>query len=231
MPGRPVQPRERILARIRGALGVTEDDAERRVTVQRRLSAPPSGTIPERSRQSSSALVAQFCERLEQQATVVKRVPDPADLPATIAEILKGANLPARLRSGADPFLAGLPWAKAPSLEIASGRAEPGDAVGLAKAWAGLAETGTLVLLSGPDNPTTLNFLPDTQIVVIEAKDIAGPFERIWTEARRRFGDRSLPSTVNLVSGPSRTADIEQTMILGAHGPRTLVVLVTGEPS
>jgi len=95
-------------------------------------------------------------------------------------------------------------------------------------AFGGVAETGTLVLTSGQDNPTSLNFLPDNHIVVIEAKDIAGDYESIWPRLREKFGDGLMPRAVNLITGPSRSADIEQTLILGAHGPRRLHVILVG---
>ena len=74
-----------------------------------------------------------------------------------------------------------MPWAP---LEIATGRAEATDEVAIAKAFAGVAETGTLVLTSGADNPTTLNFLPETQIVVIRAGDVVGGYEQAWDRLR-----------------------------------------------
>jgi L-lactate dehydrogenase complex protein LldG len=96
-------------------------------------------------------------------------------------------------------------------------------------AFGGVAETGTLIVASGPDNPTTLNFLPDTHIVVIDAKDIAGDYETVWQRVRETFGD-ALPRAINMITGPSRSADIGQILILGAHGPRRLHVLVVGGP-
>ena len=84
------------------------------------------------------------------------------------------------------------------------------------------------MLLSGPDNPTTLNFLPDTHIVVVDADDIAGDYETVWQRIRALYGTGKLPRTVNMITGPSRSADIEQTLILGAHGPRALHILVVG---
>ena len=97
-------------------------------------------------------------------------------------------------------------------------------------AFAGVAETGTLVMASGTDNPTTLNFLPDTHVVVLNAKDIAGDYESVWARVRNSFGIDALPRTINLITGPSRSADIAQILILGAHGPRRLHVLVIGNP-
>ena len=80
------------------------------------------------------------------------------------------------------------------------------------------------MLLSGPDHPTTLNFLPDTHIVVLRASQVVGPYEDAW--ARLRAAATAMPRTVNFVTGPSRTADIEQTIQLGAHGPRRLHIVL-----
>jgi L-lactate dehydrogenase complex protein LldG len=88
-----------------------------------------------------------------------------------------------------------------------------------------VAETGTLILTSGPDNPTTLNFLPENHIVILFADDIAGNYEDVWDRLRRMNGS-NLPRTVNMITGPSRTGDIEQTIELGAHGPRRLHIMI-----
>ena len=116
-------------------------------------------------------------------------------------------------------------------LELSSGIASGDDAVGLSRAFGGVAETGTLVFLSGPDNPTTVNFLPPTHIAVVAASDIAGNYEQVWARIRAASpeiepGKSTLPRTVNWVTGPSRTADIEQTLLLGAHGPQRLHIIV-----
>jgi L-lactate dehydrogenase complex protein LldG len=134
---------------------------------------------------------------------------------------------------GADPLLAALPWERAGTLEVSpvSARA-PGDHNGLtavSHAFAAVAETGTLVMASGADNPTSLNFLPDNHVVVVEASDVAGDYETVWRRLREKFGDGVMPRALNLITGPSRSADIEQTMLLGAHGPRRLHVILVGE--
>jgi L-lactate dehydrogenase complex protein LldG len=85
------------------------------------------------------------------------------------------------------------------------------------------------MLTSGADNPTTLNFLPDTHIVVLQASDIAGDYETLLGRLRERYGAGTMPRTINWITGPSRSADIEQTLILGAHGPRRLHVIVVKE--
>ena len=110
------------------------------------------------------------------------------------------------------------------------GASDGSDIAALSHAFAGVAETGTLVLISGADNPTTLNFLPDVHVVVVGTADIASDFETVMVRLRERFGTGALPRAVNMITGPSRSADIEQTLILGAHGPRKLHVIVFGGP-
>ena len=92
------------------------------------------------------------------------------------------------------------------------------------RSFAAIAETGTLVLLSGAHSPTTLNFLPDVHIVIVRRQQIVTHIEDVWRRTRSELEE--MPRTVNLITGPSRTADIEQTIQLGAHGPRSLHVIV-----
>ena len=133
------------------------------------------------------------------------------------------------VRRGTDPRLASMPWDREHTLEVKLGPSDGKDLAAVSHAFGAAAESGTLVLLSGPDNPTTLNFRPDTHIVVVDAKDVAGDYESLWARLREKFGDGLMPRTVNMITGPSRSADIEQTLILGAHGPRRLHVMVVGE--
>jgi len=83
-------------------------------------------------------------------------------------------------------------------------------------------------MVSGGDNPTSLNFLPETHIAVIEAGKIEASYEDCWAHIRQIYGKGEMPRTVNLISGPSRTADIEQTIEMGAHGPRRQLVIIVG---
>jgi L-lactate dehydrogenase complex protein LldG len=126
---------------------------------------------------------------------------------------------------GSDPRLCALEWSAA-QLEITQGRSNGDDLNGISHAFAGIAETGTVCLLSGAANPTTLNFLPDNHIVVLNQSDLVGDLESAWSRLRLVYGKGQLPRTVNLISGPSRSADIEQQLLLGAHGPRRLHIVV-----
>ncbi len=102
------------------------------------------------------------------------------------------------------------------------------DLNAVSAAFAGIAETGTLALVSGPDNPTTLNFLPDNHIVVLPREAIEADYESVFAKLRNVYGKGEAPRTLNFITGPSRSADIEQTLLLGAHGPRRLHIVVVG---
>ena len=80
------------------------------------------------------------------------------------------------------------------------------------------------MLPSAPERPTTLNLLPDTAIAVLRASRLVGALEEAWDLLREDAG--VMPRNVMLVTGPSRSADIEQTLELGAHGPRRLHVVL-----
>jgi L-lactate dehydrogenase complex protein LldG len=123
-----------------------------------------------------------------------------------------------------------VPWTKETLLSVEEGRADGSESASVSRAFAGIAETGTLVMLSGSDNPTTLNFLPPTHVVLISAAEIAGDYEEAWNRLREKGkAGRFMPRAVNWITGPSRTADIEQTLLMGAHGPQRLHIVIVDE--
>lgn len=218
-----------ILGAIRSALGARGDEPGRRGQVRARLERSPNGLIPDRAQKSRPELIERFTTMLKAQGAAVREVARLADLPKAIAAQLAEFNLPARLRHGNDPVITGLDWSGT-MIEREHGPARPEDAVSLSRAVAGAAESGTLILTSGPENPSTLNFLPETHCVILRADDLAGSYEDAWDALREVHGRGVLPRTVNFISGPSATADIEQTLIRGAHGPKRLAVfLITGD--
>ncbi len=160
----------------------------------------------------------------------MEHVEAPEAVPAAVAALLRRLNLPLAIRHGDDPLLVGVPWDREGALEVRRGPSAGNDLAAVSHAVAAVAETGTVVMTSGVDNPTTLNFLPDVHIVVVDVDDIVGDFETVMSRLRERFG-AVLPRTVNLITGQSRSADIEQTLILGAHGPRKLHVILLGKAS
>jgi L-lactate dehydrogenase complex protein LldG len=218
--------REQILGNIRRSLrrGQPDDPA----ALEARLREAPNGPIPARGQLPRPERIELFLQMARQSSATVARLSDVAEVPAAIADYLAHENLPARLRLAPDPRLTGLPWQSRPLIEISAGRSHGEDAVSLCRAEAGIAETGTLMLASGPESPTTLNFLPETEIVLLPADVIVGGMEEGWKLLRSRQGN-GLPRTVNFITGPSRSADIGQKLLMGAHGPRRLHILVVGE--
>jgi L-lactate dehydrogenase complex protein LldG len=222
--------RATLFASIRASLGVTGEEPARRAAVAQRLAQHPRGVIPARGQLPPAERVKLFAAMVEAANGTAEFLPSVADVPSAVAALLRRHNLPLQVRRGDDPRLAALPWEKERTLEVTTGASDGHQLASVSHAFAGVAETGTLVLASGPDNPTTLNFLPDTHIVVVSANDIAGDYETVWQRVREQFGIDALPRAINMITGPSRSADIAQILILGAHGPRRLHVLVVGEP-
>lgn len=222
--------RAEMLGRIRGAVakGRAADAAH---AVDARLAAHRTNPIPARGQLAPDAKVALFETMAREASATLMRVSSPADVPDAVARFLKNENLPSRVAMAPDPWLGSLGWERQPLLAIRRGRAEPSDEVGVTVAFAAVAETGTLMLVSGPDTPTTLNLLPETHVVVLRASQVVGAYEEAWARLRAaRGGDAAaMPRTVNFITGPSRSADIEQQLQMGAHGPRRLhIVLVDG---
>jgi L-lactate dehydrogenase complex protein LldG len=230
--------REAILTHIRAALGARAPrgaaDAERRSAVAARLACQPVSLLPERARLTEKERGTQFESQLRAQGTVVLVAAGKAQIPAAIADYLRANELPLRLRKGADAFLASVPWPGAGDVILAGdGPADPSDEVGLSRATAGVAETGTLVLASGADNPVTLAFLPETHIVVLARTAIVGSYEDamgfVAAELAARGSPGQMPRTLNLITGASRTGDIGGRIVMGAHGPRRLAVVIVDE--
>ena len=218
--------RQQILAKIRGALGHEAADDERRAAARAYIDNRERHLVPARAQQARPALLAHFRALLEAQSAAVISVDGPAGVPAAVARYLAEGKLAPKIRTGVDPWLTALPWSHTAGLIVLKGPADAADAVGLSHAQAGIAETGTLMLASGADNPVTLTFLPETHIIIVAEDDIVGSLEDGFDLVRARFGQRQLPRTLNLVSGASRTADIGGRIVIGAHGPRRLAVLV-----
>ena len=221
--------RDLILGSIRRSLGVTGTEAPRRTVTNDRLSRHPRGVVPERGALSPRKRLNLFRDMLAEANGTLQEVASPDDVPVAVADYLRSKNLPLEIRRGADPRLEAIPWQNEKALEVSVGRSDGRQLAAVSHAFKAVAETGTLVLVSGPDNPTTLNFLPEHHIVVVDAKDVAGDYETVWDALRKKVG-KHFPRTVNWITGASRSADIEQVLLHGAHGPKGLHVLVVGRP-
>lgn len=217
--------RDEILGRIRRSLKRGPLPAATAASLSAALSARKRGIGLARVKRDQAGLAELFVEMAKAVATTVARVPDLADAPAALARYLAAENLPARVV--ASPALEILPWASHPPLDVRFGAARETDSVSVTPVFAAIAETGTLMTTSGPKTPATLNFLPETHVAILQAGQIVGAYEDAWDRFRDLSRD-GLPRTVNLITGPSRTGDIEQTIMLGAHGPRRLHVILVG---
>lgn len=211
--------RNKIIGNIRASLGrgALPDSVE--AELRARISEPERGIRPH----FDQDLAERFGEKLQSVAGTLTRVAAVNDVPDAIQQYLDQHQLGKNMVMSNHAVLDGIEWPEEWEIEKRPARGE--DTVSVTGAYAGVAETGTVAILSGADSPSTLNFLPDDHIVVIRVDQIVSHFEDLWWLLQKK--DIDMPRTVNLITGPSRTADVEQTIQLGAHGPRRFhVVLV-----
>lgn len=213
-----------ILENIRRSLG--GGGAARAAELEARIREHPVGVIPKRGQLDRRGRIELFVEMAEFSAATLTRLRSTDDVPDAVADYLARQNLPAVLRLSPDPRVTDLPWQKRPVLMLKRGRSNGDDLVSLTPCFAAVAETGTLAMVSDEQTPTTLNFLPETHIVLVDADQVVGSYEEVWALLRQRYGEGVMPRTVNYITGPSRSADIEQTLQMGAHGPRRLHILL-----
>jgi L-lactate dehydrogenase complex protein LldG len=222
--------RAEILARLRRGLGrqdATADDQARTVA-EARIRTPTPPLIPTRADLDLEGRISLFTHMAETVSARVERLAHYANVADVVVAHLREHNLPMRLVAAADPLLERVPFDRE-LLAIRTGAAEDGDEVSLTRAFAGIAETGTLMLTSTAATPTMLNYLPDDSIVVLPSNRVLRAYEDGWQLLHAEQG--SLPRSINFVTGPSRTGDIEQKILLGAHGPRRLLILLVDEPA
>jgi L-lactate dehydrogenase complex protein LldG len=220
-----VSDRSDILARVRGATGRTEN------------SGPPPAPayanrplIPERTRGTPADLAARFIDMATEAGATVDRVGSLAETGIAVARWLRNNDLPDDIVVAPDTSLDAAGWNEAAGLSVRRGAASDGDKVTVNSSVAGIAETGTVMVAGTPGTPYTLNFLPDTHIVVVHADDIVGGYEDAWAKLRPGLETgRDLPRTVTLITGPSRSSDIERIVTVGVHGPLRLHILLVGQ--
>lgn len=225
-----MEARKDILARLRASLGRRDGDGAK-LRVADRIARHEANPVPARAQISHEHQVELFIDMAERADATVMRVATGKDVPPAVKDYLVAHNLPTAATMAPDPVLAGLPWHEQPMLSFRNGVAREEDAVAITSAFAAVAETGTLMVISGETHPTSLNFLPENHIVIISVDQMIGTYEEAWERLRKTCHDMSdegfrLPRTVNLITGPSRTADIELKPTLGAHGPRRLHIVL-----
>jgi L-lactate dehydrogenase complex protein LldG len=213
--------RRDILARIRKSQGrgaSSRPSQAESAAVETYIAAHPRGPLPP----VEDEVVTRFRARAEAMQSTTDVVDRLADVPPAAARYLATNGLP--MTGCVWPALGGLDWAGA-GLRLEARGAEDDDLVGVTGVFAALAETGTLMVASGPGSPAAVSLLPETHIAVVPVARIVKHMEDGWALARAELGQ--LPRLVNFISGPSRTGDIDQTIVLGAHGPyRVHMILV-----
>jgi L-lactate dehydrogenase complex protein LldG len=219
--------RQDILLGIRRSLKRGRLDMVREAELREQIASHRRNLVPARAAAlGDRGRVDLFVAMAEEVQATVTRVSSPVAVLEEVARYLVAENLPAEIVLAPDPSLDDLPWDERPLLRIRRGRAEAGDAVSLTPCFATIAETGTLMLISGAATPTTLNFLPDTHIVLVHADQVVAAYEDGWDRLRSAG---AMPRVVNFITGPSRTGDIEQRIELGAHGPRRLHIILIND--
>jgi L-lactate dehydrogenase complex protein LldG len=209
--------RDDILKRVRAGVG-KDDFARRRAAADAYMAAKARGPQPA----MADDLAARFQAKAEYLASSVERVSSSAAVPGAVARYLAANELGAE--AVATPDVAGLDWADA-GLSVSGRAAVDADKVGISGCFCAIAETGTLMLLSGPDSPATVSLLPETHIAIVKTARLVRTMEDAFALMRAEHGP--VPRAINFISGPSRTGDIEQTIVLGAHGPcRVHLILV-----
>ncbi len=217
--------REDILGRVRAHLKRDAANAATgRAAIEATLAARAQGPRPAVDPQKS-ALTGRLIEKSLAYSSTVDQVATRAEVPAAVARYLAGLKLP--MQAVVWPELARLDWSGSGIAAEARG-AQDADLIGITGCFCAIAETGTLMLCGSPDAPATVSLLPETHIALVPASRIVAGMEEGFALARAELGQ--LPRAVNFISGPSRTGDIEQTIVLGAHGPyRVHLILLTAE--
>lgn len=212
--------RDTILQRLRAARGARgEPTAAEREAVEARIREHAVGTQPPMPWET----LPKFREQCVRMSSTVDDVASMAEVPAAVARYLQEHRLPDR--AVAWPEIAALDW-NGTGITVENRAAKGTDLVGITGCYLAIAETGTLMFWSGAESHAATSLLPETHVAVVRADRVLRTMEAAWQCARSERGD--LPRAVNFVSGPSRTADIEGQLQLGAHGPYRVHVILVG---
>jgi L-lactate dehydrogenase complex protein LldG len=213
--------RQAIFARIREAqqrpVEVTQAELD---TAQQYLHDHPQGPRPD----IGQDIVQCFKDQALRMSDTIDEVASWSDAPAAVARYLNGINV--AKQAIAWPTLENLAWSDA-DIQVEFRTPENEDLVGITGSFCAVAETGSLMLLSSPNTFVSASLLPETHIALVSASRIVAGMEDAFALVRAECGE--LPRTTNFISGPSRTGDIEQTIVLGAHGPYRVHVIIVHE--
>ena len=214
--------RENILERIRTSLRRAESDGAQ-ARVHAHLAARTLSPRPP----IIGDLIARFRDNAVRLSNTIAEVSHVREVPAAAAAYLRAYDLP--LRAVCWPGLGELEWAGS-GVAVEVRPARESDLVGITEVFCAIAETGTLMTLSGAQTPPVSSLLPETHIGVLRTSQIVPAMEEAWQRLRDTYGPQDfMPRAVNFISGPSRTADIEQTLTFGAHGPYRVHIILLAD--
>ena len=215
-----LDPRSSILNRIRAARsGRGASSAQDVAQVNAHLAAHPQGPRP----YSDWDPIERLRDRAQSLTTTLERVANMGEVPRAVARYLGENKLP--MTAVCWHEFGELAW-QATDVTVEARPACGDDLVGITGAFCVIAETGTLMMLSGEATPGATSLLPETHIAVVHESRIVRGMEDAWALLRAERGATAMPRAVNFISGPSRTADIEQTLVLGAHGPYRVHIIL-----
>jgi L-lactate dehydrogenase complex protein LldG len=210
--------KENILKKVREALGKEQGkDATRLQQAQDYIRSHPLG--PQIN--FDEDLVTRFMDKAVYLANTVAQINLLEEMPAAVAKYLDENKLDRKLVCWGE--YAKLNWA-AQNLNAESRIIRDDDLIGVTGVFCAIAETGTLMCVSGEHTPPSTSLLPETHIAIVPQNRIVVHMEDGWALLRKECG--RTPRAVNFISGPSRTGDIEQTIVLGAHGPYRVHIIV-----
>jgi L-lactate dehydrogenase complex protein LldG len=215
--------RQALLAKVSGALGGSVE--RRRAAAASWLQRPPVSVLPRAAQSAPNEELAHFVARARAAAAVVERIGQSSEIPGKIATALVDWPVAGHVVASADPAL-GQWLGERLCASLRFGRPAPSDKVSITLAAAAIAETGTLVFVSGPLSPASLAFLPERLIAIVPASRIVASYSSVIPMLLKQGSSLVMPRCVNFVTGPSRTADIEEVLLIGAHGPRSVKILV-----
>jgi len=220
--------REHVLAKISTRLDQTSSSVDRRSNADDRFLIHSRNTIPARGKQTHGELIELFTTMLTTVQGTVARVASMQEVPGAIHDYLDQNNLGVEVCLDEEVKQLEIPWGADSNLEFTTWMPKRSISVGITACYGAVAETGSLVACSSSSHAITMNFLSETNVVILEARNLVGVYEEIWDRLRTASG-MLLPRDLTLISGPSCTGDIEMVLEFGAHGPKRLHVIIVGE--
>lgn len=214
--------RDAILGRIRkahGRAGSEPTESELQL-VRAQIAQHTPGPQPSIARAADP--VEQFRRECDRVGTTHSHAVDREAVPHEVARYLQANDLERRVVGWHE--LVSLDWDSA-GITFEDRLAHGEDRTGITGCFCAVAETGTLLMLSSPQHPKKTALLPETHVAVVSTSRMVATMEAAFALLRAERGE--LPRATWFVSGASRTADIEMTLVIGAHGPyRAHVILI-----